>query len=296
MQKQIVGLTLAILFAGSTLAGAQHAVPRGGGGSSSGGSSSGGSSSGGSSSGGSSTGGGSHSSGRSSGGGDHVAVPRHPPSSTSSGRRGGNDSGSSGRTTSRSPQARSGSGSGVADAPGSSISSRSQGDRPVVGYAVPRGTVRPPVRPGGDYWYHPGRWPGWYYNPWGWGTWGLGYFYDPFWWGHGYGYGYSPYGYGGSWGGYGGSYGGSYSASSDSQDDEARGAIRLKVKPREARVSVDGVFAGTVDDFDGNFQKLKLDPGKHAVELQAPGYEKLSLDVLIVEGQTITYKGKLNKQ
>ncbi len=85
---------------------------------------------------------------------------------------------------------------------------RPSGGRPVAGYAVPRGNVTPPGRPGGDYnccYISPYRW---YYNPWAFGTFGLGYIYDPFWWGGGYGYGY-PYGYGGYGGGY-GAYGGGY--------------------------------------------------------------------------------------
>ena len=35
------------------------------------------------------------------------------------------------------------------------------------------------------------------------------------------------------------------------------GSLRLKVKPREASVYVDGYFAGRVDDFDGMFQRLQ---------------------------------------
>ena len=74
------------------------------------------------------------------------------------------------------------------------------------------------------------------------------------------------------------------------------GALRIKVKPREAKVLVDGTFAGTVDDFDGNFQKLRLDEGAHKVELQAEGFEPLRFDVLIVVGQTVTYKGNLRER
>jgi hypothetical protein len=74
------------------------------------------------------------------------------------------------------------------------------------------------------------------------------------------------------------------------------GALRLKVRPREARVSVDGYFAGTVDDFDGKFQKLQLEEGHHKIELLAPGYEPLSFDVRIVAGEKVTYEGKLRKQ
>ena len=169
---------------------------------------------------------------------------------------------------------------------------------------MPRGTVVPPGRPGGDYYYYP-RGTNWYYSPWyysryapyyysgfGASVWGLGYIWDPFWFGPGYGFG-GPWGYGDP--GYGG--GGGY-AGGDPDDDEVegQGALRIRVKPREAKVLVDGTFAGTVDDFDGNFQKLRLDEGAHKVELQADGYEPLRFDVLIVDGQTVTYNGKLRER
>jgi hypothetical protein len=177
-----------------------------------------------------------------------------------------------------------------------------RGERPITGYAIPRGIVEPGGRPGGDYYYYPHgtnwyyspfyyyRYAPWYYTGYGAAAWGLGYIWDPYWFGAG---------YGGPWGGdpgYGGG-GGGYSAGGDSNDDEdyGQGALRIKVKPREAKVIVDGTFAGTVDDFDGNFQKLRLDQGAHKVELQADGYEPLRFEVLIVEGQTVTYQGKLRE-
>src|SRR5262245_22712637 len=40
------------------------------------------------------------------------------------------------------------------------------------------------------------------------------------------------------------------------------GSLRLEVKPREAEVYIDGYYAGTVDDFDGTFQRLRVVPGQ----------------------------------
>ena len=272
---------------------AQNAVPRGGGSSGGGGSSSGGSSGGG---GGSTASSGSSSS--SGGGGSSWAPPRHPRGSSSGRSRGGSGSTASGR---RSPGvSNSGSGSGSNRVVGGT-SGRTRDGRPITGYAVPRGTVVPNGRPGGDYYYYP-RGRDWYYSPWyysryspyyytgfGASVWGLGYIWDPFWFGPGYGFS-DPWGYG--YGGGGGGYAGGY----DQDEIAGQGGLRIKVKPREARVLVDGTFAGTVDDFDGNFQKLRLDEGAHKVELQADGFEPLRFDVLIVEGQTITYKGKLRER
>jgi hypothetical protein len=114
---------------------------------------------------------------------------------------------------------------------------------------------------------------------------GLGYFYyDPYWWGYpGYGY----YGYGpGYYGGY-GSYSRRY------RDYYDRGQLRLKVKPKDAEVRVDGYFVGKVDEFDGIFQRLTLETGPHRIEIQKPGYAPLVLDIRILPDETITYEGEL---
>ena len=103
-----------------------------------------------------------------------------------------------------------------------------------------------------------------------------GRYYSPYYYGIGYGYGYPYYG--------GGYYGGSYSYT---------GSVRLKVKPRAAEVLVDGYYVGTVDDFDGTFQSLKLETGPASIEIRADGYESLQLQVRILPDETITYEGDL---
>lgn len=140
-----------------------------------------------------------------------------------------------------------------------------------VGRAVPR-TGPPPTRDGGD---------GVVVVPGGAGffPWGFDY----------------PY-YGGYYGAYDPWYGwypsyapvASYSSGYD-------GALRLKVKPREASVYVDGYYAGIVDDFDGIFQRLHLDAGPHHLELQAPGYEPLAFDVRIEPDRTTTYRAEMGR-
>ena len=157
---------------------------------------------------------------------------------------------------------------------------------------MPRPPNQPP-RPGGNndgyrvysaprvynnYYYYPRR-----YYPYGYGAFGLGYFYyDPYTWyppnyGAGYGYG----------GGYFGNSGG-YFANSFFQ-----GELRLSVTPRSSDVYVDGYFAGRVDEFDGVFQALKLEEGPHHVQITAPGYLPLDFDVRIEPDRKITYRGAL---
>ena len=71
------------------------------------------------------------------------------------------------------------------------------------------------------------------------------------------------------------------------------GELRIQVRPRDAQVFVDGSYAGTVDDFDGTFQSLRLEEGEYQVELVLPGYEPLGFDVRIIAGEKITYRGDL---
>lgn len=71
------------------------------------------------------------------------------------------------------------------------------------------------------------------------------------------------------------------------------GELRLKVRPREAQVFVDGYYAGTVDSFDGVFQSLRLETGDYRIQIVLPGYEPLDVDVQIVPGQKVTVEADL---
>ena len=111
--------------------------------------------------------------------------------------------------------------------------------------------------------------------PYGYGAWGLGYFYyNPYAWApvahihydgysYGYGYGYST------------------------------GELRLQVRPSFAEVYVDGYYAGQADEFDGSFQSLRLEEGEYHIEIMASGYDTIAFDVRIQPGRKITYRGEL---
>jgi PEGA domain len=71
------------------------------------------------------------------------------------------------------------------------------------------------------------------------------------------------------------------------------GGVRLKIRPRDAQVFVDGHYAGLVDDFDGTFQSLRLESGGHKIEIHMPGFEDLELDVHVQPGRTITLEEQL---
>jgi hypothetical protein len=161
--------------------------------------------------------------------------------------------------------------------------------------AIPRSRAprpSPPVIVNRDvrrYYYGPSGFGYYFYDPWswygygwpgyaGWGGWGWG----------GY-YGNVPY-YGGAYGGYGG-YGATYAG----PYGWSIGSVRLKVKPRDAEVYVDGYYAGIVDDFDGIWQRLRLDDGGHRIEIRKPGLQPLTFDVMVQPGRTVTYRGDLTQ-
>ena len=280
-----------------------HGSSGGGGGSTSSGSSGGSASSGGSSSSSGGGGGGTGTSHASSGGGSSsgTAVSRGDSGggggvnsasgvgSTRSGSDGtlisGSSSGSHSRGDYRSDPITRGAGDPVPSY------ARPRGDRPTVGTAVDR-TGPAPV-PGGRYGgvsYIPGG-----YYPYGYGGLGYGSYYGSY-----YGY-YDPWydpfygGFGGGYSGYGGGYYGGGSQYSSSSPSGEEGLLRLKIKPREASVFVDGYYVGLVDEFDGVFQRMHVEAGPHRIEIRAPGYETLTFDVRLVPDRTTTYTGELKK-
>ena len=127
------------------------------------------------------------------------------------------------------------------------------------GVGVRVGTPRRPVVVGGYYYrpvYRRAFYGSAFYRP---------FFYDawsPYWYGQ-----FPPY-YG---------YGGYYDLS---------GSLRLQVTPRNTEVFIDGYYAGTVDDFDGVFQRLRVEPGDHDLELYLPGHRGLTQKIYLQPGRT----------
>lgn len=69
----------------------------------------------------------------------------------------------------------------------------------------------------------------------------------------------------------------------------AYGSLRIVDAPRDAQVFVDGYYAGVVDDYDGVFQRLNLEPGGHQIEIDVyPGVPPMDFDVYIEPGRTVT--------
>ncbi len=71
------------------------------------------------------------------------------------------------------------------------------------------------------------------------------------------------------------------------------GGVRLEVRPNDAAVYVDGYYAGIVDDFDGAWQRVALEPGPHRFEIVAPGLETLTFEVNVRPNETVRYRGDM---
>jgi hypothetical protein len=79
------------------------------------------------------------------------------------------------------------------------------------------------------------------------------------------------------------------------QDPRNMGGVSFEITPTTAQVFVDGSYVGTAGEFGATTQPLGLTPGRHQIEIRAPGYRTMSFDVDIVAGQVVPYQGKLQQ-
>jgi hypothetical protein len=111
-----------------------------------------------------------------------------------------------------------------------------------------------------------GYWGGGYLGYWGYPYMGWGWGWSPYWWG--------PYPY----------YGRYY------MNDDREAAMRLQVTPKDTQVYVDGYYSGTVDDFDGIFQRLRARPGEHELVLYLKGYRTVRQALSLKRGDDYKVK------
>ncbi len=103
-----------------------------------------------------------------------------------------------------------------------------------------------------------------FYSPYSWGLGG--------WYGWGYQYPYPPYYYPRYY---------NYEPGSD---------LRIQVQPKQAEVYLDGYLVGTVDDFDGVFQRLRVPYGEHEVSIYSQGYRTIQQKMLFRPGESYHIK------
>jgi hypothetical protein len=85
------------------------------------------------------------------------------------------------------------------------------------------------------------------------------------------------------------------SAALEAQRFYVDSSVRIQVSPKEAEIYVDGYYAGTVDDFDGTFQRLRLEPGGHEITFYFQGYRLLSRKVLLQPNATFRLRETLER-
>lgn len=103
-----------------------------------------------------------------------------------------------------------------------------------------------------------------YYYPYAYPWYGFGYWYPP-------PYYYGPYYYDNS------------------------GSLQLQVTPRQTEVYVDGHFAGIVDNFDGTFQRLHVEPGEHELQLFLPGHKSVTQRIYVQPRNTFRVKSTMEQ-
>ncbi|OFW06623.1 MAG: hypothetical protein A3H96_13250 [Acidobacteria bacterium RIFCSPLOWO2_02_FULL_67_36] len=67
---------------------------------------------------------------------------------------------------------------------------------------------------------------------------------------------------------------------------EAASDLRIQVTPRQAEVYVDGYLVGTVDDFDGVLQRLRVPYGEHEIEIYLEGFRTIRERMLFRPGES----------
>ena len=68
---------------------------------------------------------------------------------------------------------------------------------------------------------------------------------------------------------------------------------RLEIKPRNAQVYLDGYYVGTVDDFDGVWQRLDMPSGEHEITVYLQGYQTYRQRTFFRPGQDYHFKAIL---
>jgi hypothetical protein len=76
----------------------------------------------------------------------------------------------------------------------------------------------------------------------------------------------------------------------------ASAGVSFDITPPDASVFVDGTLVGTVRDFSPTSVPLSVAPGRHHIEVRAPGYKTLTFDVDAIAGQVVPYRGALEPE
>lgn len=73
----------------------------------------------------------------------------------------------------------------------------------------------------------------------------------------------------------------------------AAGGLSFSIEPSTAEIYADGEYVGQSIDFSATSQPLTLAPGRHRIEVRAPGFESIVFDADVSAGQVLPYQGTL---
>jgi len=71
------------------------------------------------------------------------------------------------------------------------------------------------------------------------------------------------------------------------------GEIRLEIKPKTAKVYVDGDYVGILDDFDSWHQRLDIEPGKHRIVVRESGFAPYVETIRVLPGRNYHIKQQM---
>jgi hypothetical protein len=80
------------------------------------------------------------------------------------------------------------------------------------------------------------------------------------------------------------------------RDDEDPGLLRLRVTPADASVYIDGEFMGTGSTLSRLHGSLRLDGGRHTIEVARPGYRSQTREVRLSPGEPLTVEIDLERE
>ncbi len=79
------------------------------------------------------------------------------------------------------------------------------------------------------------------------------------------------------------------------QSQANTGGVSFEITPGTAQVFIDGSYVGTVGEFTPTTQPIGMTPGRHRIEIRAPGYRTMDFEADVVAGQVIPYQGAMER-
>jgi PEGA domain len=71
--------------------------------------------------------------------------------------------------------------------------------------------------------------------------------------------------------------------------------LKVNIQPTRAAVFIDDAFVGHAGELGGAFHSMLIDPGKHRIKIELPGYRTFETEVNLLAGQKSEIKAELVK-